>query len=86
MTSGEHKGTERDTEGVGCDMFLVSGSPFSETSHRLQPQSEIFSEKANFSDNGGFVVGTHKHSSWRYKRFLFFVVYKRSLLADYAKN
>ena len=34
----EHEGTERETEGVGCDMsyslklFLVSGSLFSETS------------------------------------------------------
>ena len=37
----EHEGTERDTEGVGCDMsyplklFLVSGSLFSETSARI---------------------------------------------------
>ena len=37
-------------------------------------------------DNGGFVVGTHKHFSWEYKRFLFSVVYKTSLLAGYAKN
>ena len=36
--------------------------------------------------NGGFVVGTHKHYLWGYKRSLFFVVYKRSLLAGYAKN
>ena len=47
--------------------------------HGLQPRSEVFSEdiKANFNDNGGFVVGTHKHFSWGYKR---------SLLAGYAKN
>ena len=83
--SREHEGTERETEGVGCDMswslklFLVSGSLFSETSAR-----EI--RKAKFNDNGGFVVGTHKHFPWRYKRSLFFVVYKRSLLAGYAKN
>ena len=40
----------------------------------------------NFNDNGGFVVGTHKHFSWGYKRSLFFAVYKRSLLAGYAKD
>ena len=39
-----------------------------------------------FNDNGGFVVGTHKHFSWEYKKSLFFMVYKRYLLADYAKN
>ena len=39
-----------------------------------------------FNDNGEFVVGTHKHFSWGYKTSLFFVVYKRSLLAGYAKN
>ena len=39
-----------------------------------------------FNGNGGFVVDTHKHFSWRYKKSLFFVVYKRSLLAGYAKN
>ena len=56
--------------------------------HGLQPRSDVFSEdkKVNFSDNGGFVVGTHKHFSWGYKRSLFFVVYKRSLLAGYVKN
>ena len=43
-------------------------------------------KKANFNDNGGFVVGTHKHFSWGYEMSLFFVVYKRSLLAGYAKN
>ena len=32
----------------------------------------------NFNDNGGFVVETHKHFSWGYKRSLFFVVYKVS--------
>ena len=31
----------------------------------------------NFNDNGGFVVGTHKHFPWGYKR---------SLLTGYAKN
>ena len=39
-----------------------------------------------FNDNGGFVVGTHKHFSWGYKKSLFFVICKRSLLAGYAKN
>ena len=39
-----------------------------------------------FNDNGGFVVETHKHFSWGYNRSLFFVVYKRSLLAGCAKN
>ena len=43
-------------------------------------------KKTNSNDNGGFVVGTHKHFSCGYKRSLFFVVYKRSLLAGYAKN
>ena len=38
------------------------------------------------NDNGGFVVWTDKHFSWGYKRSLFFVVYKRSLLAGYAKT
>ena len=39
--SREHEGTERDTEGVGCDMsktlklFFVSGSLFSETSAQI---------------------------------------------------
>ena len=34
---------------------------FARRPHRLQPRSEVFSEKANFkNDNGGFVVGTHK--------------------------
>ena len=33
-----------------------------------------------FNDNGGFVVGTYKHLSCIYKKSLFFVVYKRSLL------
>ena len=68
-------------------LFLVSESLFSETSAQiLQLRSEVFSEKANFNDNGGFVVGTHKHFSWGYKRSLLFVVYKRSLLTGYAKN
>ena len=37
----KHEGTERDTEGVGCDMvwslklFLVSGNLFSETYARI---------------------------------------------------
>ena len=31
-------------------------------------------------------MGTHKHFSKGYKRSMFFVVYKRSLLAGYAKN
>ena len=41
MKTREHEGTERDTEGVGCDIsqsleiFLVSGSLFSETSARI---------------------------------------------------
>ena len=43
-------------------------------------------KKADFNDNDGFVVGTYKHFSRGYKRSLFFVVYKRSLLAGYAKN
>ena len=56
--------------------------------HGLQPQSEVFSEikKVNFNDSGGFVVGTHKYFSWGYKGSLFFAVYKRSLLAGYARN
>ena len=43
-------------------------------------------KKATFNDNGGFVVGTHEQFSCGYERSLFFVVYKRSLLAGYAKN
>ena len=39
----------------------------------MQPRSEVFSQKANFDDNGGFVMGTHKHFSWGYKRSLLFV-------------
>ena len=41
VVTREHKGTERDTEGVGQDMsmplklFLVSGSLFSETSAHI---------------------------------------------------
>ena len=27
-----------------------------------------------FNDNGGFVVGTHKHFSWGYRKSLFFMV------------
>ena len=46
----------------------------------------ILVKKANFNDNGGFAVGTHKHFSWGYNRSLFFVVYKRPLLAGYPKN
>ena len=33
-----------------------------------------------------FVLGTHQHFSWGYKRPLFFAVCKRSLLTGYAKN
>ena len=60
----EHEGTERGTEGVGQDMlmalklFLVSEVCFPRRPHRLQPRSEVFSEKANFNNNGGFIVGT----------------------------
>ena len=50
------------------------------------PRSEVSIEKANFNDNGGFFTGTHKYFSWGYQRSLLFVVYKRSLLAGYAKN
>ena len=44
-------------------LFLVSESLFSRRPHGLQPRSDVFSEikKANFNDNGGYVVGTHKH-------------------------
>ena len=66
-----------DTEGVGCDMSCFPRRP-----HGLQPRFEVFSE--DFNDNGGFVAGTH--FLWGYKRSLFFVVCKRSLLAGYAKN
>ena len=45
--------------------------PLKRRPHRLQPRSEVFSEKANL--NGGFVVRTHKHLSWGHKRSLFFV-------------
>ena len=69
-TSREHEETERDTGGVGQDMsmplklFLVSKFCLPRRRHKLQPRSEVFSEKANFNDNGGFVVETHKHFSW----------------------
>ena len=43
-------------------------------------------KRKNFNDNGGFVVGTHKHFSWGYKRSLICVVYKRSLLTRYTKS
>ena len=78
------RGTLRDTEGVGQDMsmplklFLVSGSLFSATSAQITASIRVFfSEKANFNDNGGFVVGTDKHFLWGYKR---------SLLTGYEKN
>ena len=66
-------------------LFLVC---FPKRPHELQPRSEVFSEikKANFNDIDGFVVLTHKHFSWGCKRSLFFVVYKRSLLAGYART
>ena len=67
-------------------LSLVSGSLFSETSAQNTPRAEVFREKANFDDNGGFVMGTHKHFSWGYKRSLLFVVCTRSLLGGYAKN
>ena len=81
ITPREHKGTERDTEGVGQDIYATKAIfslrelhvCFPRRPHRLQPRSEVFSEKANFN-NGGFVLGTHKHFSWGYKRTLFFVV------------
>ena len=69
-------------------MISFSKYVFRDVCTGKQPRSEVFSEDkiANFNDNGGFVVGTHKHFSWGYKRSLFFVLYKRSLLASYAKN
>ena len=45
--------------------------PWTKRPHRLQPRSEVSSEKANF--NGGFVVRIHKHFSWGHKRSLIFV-------------
>ena len=53
-------GTERDTVGVGKDMsmplklFLVPEVCFPRRLHRLQPQSEVFSEKANFNGSPVF--------------------------------
>ena len=75
----EHEGTERDTEGVGCDMsykvifsFRKSVSRDVRTEYNLDLRFLV-----KFNDNGGFVVGTHKHFSWEYKKSLFFMVYKR---------
>ena len=45
--------------------------------HRVQPVFEVVSEKENFDDDGGLVVGTRKHFSWGHKR---------SLLSGYTKN
>ena len=66
--------------------FKFPENCFPRRPHGLQPRSEVFSEKANFNDNGGFVVGTHKHFWWGYKRSLHFVVYESPLLTGYAKN
>ena len=89
IVAREHEGTERDTEGVGCDMsvtkviFSFRKSVFRDvcTEYNLDQRFLV-----KFNDNGGFVVGTHKHFSWGYKKSLFFMVYKRYLLADHAKN
>ena len=56
------------------------------TNYNLDLRFLVKIKKANFNDNGGFVVGTHKHFSWGYKRPLLIVLYKRFLLAGYAKN
>ena len=81
----------RDTESVGQDMpmplklFLVSGSLFSETSTRITTSIwRVFSEKEKFQwricrrDTNIFREET--------KGLCFSRVYKRSLLAGYAKN
>ena len=84
LRSRENEGKERETEGVGCDMswslklFLVSGSLFSETS-----APEI--RKANFNDNGGFVVGTHKHFRGD-TRGLCFSCYTRGLCSQVTQR
>ena len=55
VKSREHEGTERDTEGVGCDVIVTKVIfRFPRRPHGIQPRSEVFSEiiKANFNDNG----------------------------------
>ena len=58
-------------------LFLVDEICFLRRPNRVQPRFEVFSEKTNFNDNGGSVVGTRKHFLWGYKR---------ALLVGYAKN
>ena len=61
VTTREHEETERNTEGVGCDMslslklFLVSGSLFRDVRTDYNLDLRIL---VNFNDNCGFVVGT----------------------------
>ena len=74
IVAREHEGTERDTEGVSCDMsvtkviFSFRKSVFRDvrTEYNLDQRFLV-----KFNDNGGFVEGTHKHFSWGYKRSLF---------------
>ena len=42
-------------------LFLVFGSLFSDVRTDYNLDLRIL---VNFNDNGGFVVGTHKHFSW----------------------
>ena len=63
------------------------GVCFPRRPHRLiQPRSEVFSEKVNF--NGGFVVRTRHTNIFGEdtRSYCFSKVYKRYLLAGYAKN
>ena len=55
---------------IPLKLFLVEEICFPRRPHRVQPGSEVFSEKANFNDNGGLVVATQKHFSWGCKRSL----------------
>ena len=94
----EHEGTERGTEGVGQEMlmplklFLVSEVCFPRRPHRLQPRSEVFSEKANFNNNGGFIVGTQtffvgiQEVSFLFIYFYFFEFYYRLLISLAVKT
>ena len=56
----EHEGTERKTEGVGCDYVIVTKVIFSFRKSVFR-DVRMWIRKANFNDNGGFVVGMPKH-------------------------
>ena len=71
---------------VICRSFRMSVFRDVRTDYNLGLRFLLKLKKTNFNDNGGFVVGTHKLFSWGYKRSLFFVAYKRPLLAGYARN